>query len=313
MIAFIRGHKDHRVDGGLRWGVEPICAVLSEHGCRIAPSTYYERASRGPSRRDQRDEQIAALIAAERERSRFVRALGSRKRWLRLRGQGQEVARCTVERIMRQRGWEGARRGRAVRTTVPAGHAARPADLVQRQFDAIAPNRLWVADFTYCPTWDGMVCVAFVIDAFSRRITGWRAATTMTTALVLDALEHAVWTRVRDGVADLAGLVHHHDAGRQYTSIAFTGRLVQAGADPSVGSVGDAYDNALAETTIGLFKTELIKPQGPWRDLDQAEAATLEWVHWYNTERSHQATDDLTPVAAEEIHYRFRAALEQAG
>ena len=146
MIAFIREHKDHRVDGGLRWGVEPICAVLSEHGCRIAPSTYYERASRGPSRRDQRDEQIAALIAAERERSRFVRALGSRKRWLRLRGQGQEVARCTVERIMRQRGWEGARRGRAVRTTVPAGHAARPADLVQRQFDAIAPNRLWVAD-----------------------------------------------------------------------------------------------------------------------------------------------------------------------
>jgi putative transposase len=313
VIAFIREHKDHRVDGGLRWGVEPICAVLSEHGCRIAPSTYYERASRGPSRRDQRDEQIAALIAAERERSRFVRALGSRKRWLRLRGQGQEVARCTVERIMRQRGWEGARRGRAVRTTVPAGHAARPADLVQRQFDAIAPNRLWVADFTYCPTWDGMVCVAFVIDAFSRRITGWRAATTMTTALVLDALEHAVWTRVRDGVADLAGLVHHHDAGRQYTSIAFTGRLVQAGADPSVGSVGDAYDNALAETTIGLFKTELIKPQGPWRDLDQAEAATLEWVHWYNTERSHQAIDDLTPVAAEEIHYRFRAALEQAG
>ena len=158
-----------------------------------------------------------------------------------------------------------------------------------------------------------MVCVAFVIDAFSRRITGWRAATTMTTALVLDALEHAVWTRVRDGVADLAGLVHHHDAGRQYTSIAFTGRLVQAGADPSVGSVGDAYDNALAETTIGLFKTELIKPQGPWRDLDQVEAATLEWVHWYNTERSHQAIDDLTPVAAEEIHYRFRAALEQAG
>ena len=313
MIAFIREHKDHRVDGGLRWGVEPICAVLSEHGCRIAPSTYYERASRGPSRRDQRDEQIAALIAAEWERSRFVRVLGSRKMWLRLRGQGHEVARCTVERIMRQRGWEGARRGRAVRTTVPAEHAARPADLVQRQFDAIAPNRLWVADFTYCPTWDGMVYVAFVIDAFSRRITGWRAATTMTTALVLDALEHAVWTRARDGVADLAGLVHHHDAGRQYTSIAFTDRLVQAGADPSVGSVGDAYDNALAETTIGLFKTELIKPQGPWRDLDQVEAATLEWVHWYNTERSHQAIDDLTPVAAEEIHYRFRAALEQAG
>jgi putative transposase len=135
--------------------------------------------------------------------------------WLRLRSQGHDVARCTVERVMRQRGWEGARRGRRVRTTIADDHAARPADLVQRQFDAAAPNRLWVADFTYCPTWDGMVYVAFVIDAFSRRITGWRAAITMTTALVLDALEHAVWTRARDGVTDLAGLVHHHDAGSQ--------------------------------------------------------------------------------------------------
>jgi putative transposase len=313
VIAFIREHKDRRVDGGLRWGVEPICAVLSGHGVPIAPSTYYERACRGLSRRDQRDEQIAALIEAERERSRFVRVLGSRKMWLRLRGQGHEVARCTVERIMRQRGWEGARRGRRVRTTIADEHANRPEDLVQRHFDAAAPNRLWVADFTYCPTWDGMVYVAFVIDAFSRRITGWRAAATMTTALVLDALEHAVWTRGRDGVTDLAGLVHHHDAGSQYVSIAFTERLVQAGADPSVGSVGDAYDNALAETTIGLYKTELIKAHGPWRDLDQVEAATLEWVHWYNTERTHEAVDDLTPVAAEELHYRFRAALDQAG
>jgi putative transposase len=242
-----------------------------------------------------------------------VRVLGSRKMWLRLRGQGHEVARCTVERIMRQRGWEGARRGRPVRTTVASEHDNRPADLVQRQFTAAAPNRLWVADFTYVPAWDGMVYVAFVIDAFSRRITGWRAATTMTTALVLDALEHAVWTRARDGVTGLAGLVHHTDAGSQYTSIAFTERLVQAGAGPSVGSVGDAYDNALAETTIGLFKTELIKAEGPWRDLDQVEAATLEWVHWYNTERTHQATDDLTPIAAEELHYRFRAALDKAG
>jgi putative transposase len=214
VIAFIREHKDRR-DGGLRWGVEPICAVLSEHGCRIAPSTYYGRACRGPSRRDQRDGQIAALIEAERERSRFVRVLGSRKMWLRLRGQGHEVARCTVERIMRQRGWEGARRGRPVRTTVASEHDNRPADLVQRQFTAAAPNRLWVADFTYVPAWDGMVYVAFVIDAFSRRITGWRAATTMTTALVLDALEHAVWTRARDGVTGLAGLVHHTDAGSQ--------------------------------------------------------------------------------------------------
>jgi putative transposase len=312
VIAFIGEHKDHRVDGGLRWGVEPICAVLSEHGCQIAPSSYYERLARMPSRRDQRDSQVAALIAAQRD-SRFGRSLGSRKMWLRLRGQGHDVARCTVERVMAAHGWEGARRGRRVRTTIADDHTARPADLVQRQFGAAAPNRLWVADFTYVPAWDGMVYVAFVIDAFSRRITGWRAATTMTTALVLDALEHAVWTRARDGVTDLAGLVHHHDAGSQYTSIAFTERLVQAGADPSAGSVGDAYDNALAETTTGLYKTELIKAEGPWRDLDQVEAATLEWVHWYNTERTHEAIDDLTPVAAEELHYRFRATLDRAG
>ena len=213
MIAFIREHKDHRADGGLRWGVEPICAVLSEHGCRIAPSTYYDRLVRTPSRRDQRDSAVAALIAAQREQHRFAQSLGSRKMWLRLRGQGHEVARCTVERVMRQRGWEGARRGRRVRTTIAGDRAARPADLVQRHFDAVAPNRLWVADFTYVPAWDGMVYVAFVIDAFSRQITGWRAATTMTTALVLDALEHAVWTRARGGVSDLAGLVHHTDAG----------------------------------------------------------------------------------------------------
>jgi putative transposase len=314
VIVFIREHKDHRVNGGLRWGVEPICRVLSGHGLQVAPSTYYAWASRGPSRRDQRDEQIAALIEAERERSRFVRALGSRKMWLRLRGQGHDVARCTVERIMRQRGWEGARRGRrAPRTTQADEHTTRPADLVGRLFTTAAPNRLWVADFTYVPAWDGMVYVAFVIDAFSRRIIGWRAATQMTTPLVLDALVHAVWTRGRDGAADLAGLVHHTDAGSQYTSIAFTGRLLAAGADPSVGSVGDAYDNALAETTIGLYKTELIKAEGPWRDLDQVEAATLEWVHWYNTERTHQAIDDLTPIAAEQLHYRFRATLEQAG
>jgi len=215
VIAFISEHKDRRVDGGLRWGVEPICAVLSEHGCRIAPSTYYERLGRTPSRRDRRDSAVAALIAAQRDRSRFARSLGSRKMWLRLRGQGHDVARCTVERVMRAHGWEGARRGRRVRTTIADERAARPADLVQRHFDAAAPNRLWVADFTYCPTWDGMVYVAFVIDAFSRRITGWRAATSMTTALVLDALEHAVWTRARDGISDLAGLVHHTDAGSQ--------------------------------------------------------------------------------------------------
>jgi len=281
MIAFICEHKDRR-DGGPQWGVQPICAVPSEHGCQIAPSTYYERLARGPSRRDQRDEQVAALIAAQRERSRFARVLGSRKMWL--RGQGHDVARCTVERIMRQRGWEG---GRRVRATIADERAARPADLAQRHFDAATPNRLWVADFTYCPTWDGMVYVAFVIDAFSRRITGWRAATTMTTALVLDALEHAIWAAAATGWPIWPGWCTTTMPAAQYAAIAFTERLAQAGAAPSVGPVGDAYDNALAETTIGLFKTELIKAHGPWRNLDQVEAATLEWVHWYNTERTH--------------------------
>ncbi len=176
----------------------------------------------------------------------------------------------------------------------------------------LAPNRLWVADFTYVPTWAGVVYVAFVLDAFSRRILGWRAAMNMHTALVLDALEMAIWTRARGGVTDLTGLVHHNDAGSQYTSIAFTTRLIDAGVDPSVGSVGDAYDNALAETTIGLYKTEWINRGGPWRNLDHVEIATLEWVDWYNHRRPHEAIDDLTPVAVEGLHYAHRTALTEA-
>jgi putative transposase len=288
--------------------------VLTEHGCPIAPSTFYEVLSRRPSRRALRDEQLMQLIAGEREVNRFVAGLGARKMWLRLRGQGHDVARCTVERLMRQMGIEGVTRSRRqVRTTVADPAAARPVDLVDRRFAASRPNQLWVADFTYCPTWEGMVYVAFVFDVFSRRILGWRAATRMTTPLVLDCLEHAVWTRQRDGVSDLTGLVHHTDAGSQYTSIAFTDRLVQAGIDPSVGSIGDAYDNALAESQIGLFKSELVWPHGPWRDRSHLEAAVLDWVDWFNTERTHQAIDDLTPVAAEQLHYRYQAALAEAG
>ena len=198
----------------------------------------------------------------------------------------------------------------------PPGRRARhtrPADLVDRQFSAPAPNRLWVADFTYVATWAGMVYVAFVFDVFSRRIVGWRADTRMTTPLVLDALEMALWTRHKDGVTALAGLVHHNDAGSQYTSIAFTERLCQAGVDPSVGSVGDAYDNALAESQIGCYKTELINPDSPWRDLAQVEAATLDWVDWFNTERPHESIDDLTPIEAEQLHYRLITDLAEAG
>ena len=288
--------------------------MLTQHGCTIAPSTFYDAISRRPSRRERRDEQIIAVMEAERAGNRFVAGLGARKMWLRLRSQGHDVARCTVERLMAQMGLLGVtRQRRAPRTTIANPAAERPTDLVDRQFAASTPNRLWVADFTYVPAWAGMVYVAFIVDAFSRRILGWRAATRMTTPLVLDCLEHALWTRTRDGVHNLTGLVHHTDAGSQYTSIAFTDRLVEAGIDPSVGSVGDAYDNALAETHIGLFKSELIHPHGPWRDRDHVEAATLDWVNWFNTERPHESIDDLTPIHTEELHYRYRASLAEAG
>jgi len=223
------------------------------------------------------------------------------------------VARCTVERLMRELGLAGARRGKPKRTTVPDPAAARPADLVQRRVSPPAPDRLWVADFTYVPTWAGMVYVAFVLDAYSRRILGWRAATSMRTSLVLDALEQALWARSRDGHSSLAGLVHHTDAGSQYTSIAFTERLAAAGAQPSVGTVGDAYDNALAESVIGLFKTELIKPGGPWRTAEQVELATLDYVDWYNHRRLFETCGDIPPAELETAYYRQNTSLAEAG
>lgn len=322
MIAFITEHKDLRVspaDGlgrGLRWGVEPMCAVLTEHGIKISAATYYEWAGKTLTKRQLRDNEIVELIRAQREDAktgRFVATLGSRKMWIRLRGQGHDIARCTIERLMRANGWEGARYGSKHRTTLADEAHPRSPDLVDRDFSPLAPNRLWVADFTYCPSWTGMVYVAFVIDAFSRRIIGWRAARSMTTALVLDALEHAIFTRASQGVTDLTGLVAHSDAGSQYTSIAFTTRLIDAGVDPSVGSVGDAYDNALAETTVGSFKNELIRRQGPWRGVDHIEIETLNWVDWFNTERPHEFLDDLTPARIEEHHYAHKHALAAAG
>jgi putative transposase len=195
-------------------GVEPICAVLTEHGCPIAPSTYYEARRRPPSKRALRDAEVLELIRVAREH-RFRARFGARKMWLYLRTQGHDVARCTVERLMAARGWSGALRGRRVRTTIADPRDVRPGDLVDRDFTAPAPNRLWVADFTYVATWSGTVYVAFVFDVYSRRIVGWRAATRMSTDLVLDCLEHAIWTRQRDGVSDLSGLVHHTDAGSQ--------------------------------------------------------------------------------------------------
>lgn len=278
----------------------------------IAPSSYYDARNRAPSKRALRDAEVVQLIATARKH-RFRARFGARKMWLHLRSQGHDVARCTVERLMAAQGWVGALRGKTPRTTIPAESDPRPSDLVERDFTALAPNRLWVADFTYVATFAGVVYVAFIFDVFSRRIVGWRAATSMTTSLVLDTLEMAIWSRGRDGVTDLTGLVHHTDAGSQYTSFAFTSRLIEAGVDASVGSVGDAYDNALAESQIGIYKTELIRPHGPWRDVEHVELDTLDWVDWFNHERPHESIDDLTPVQVEEVHYAARNRLRPTG
>jgi putative transposase len=307
-VRFVAEHADRRTVDGLRWGVEPICGVLSEHGTPIAPSTFYDARSRRSARAG-RDEGLKAEISRIWDSNYGV--YGARKVWLALNREGTPVARCTVERLMRELGLEGARRGQRHRTTVADPGAARPADLVERRFSPARPDAVWVADLTYVATWSGTVYVAFVIDCHSRRILGWRAATSMRTELVLDALEQAIWTRTREGVTDLSGLVCHNDAGSQYTSIAFTERLAAAGAAPSVGSVGDALDNALAESQIGLFKTELIRRRGPWKTVDDVELATLEWVDWHNNRRLHTACHDLTPVEYEQVFYGHHPAQER--
>jgi len=303
-VKFVDEHRD-------QFGVAPICAVLAEHGLSIAPSTYYETRTRGPSRRALRDQDLLTHI--RRVHADNYRVYGPRKVWLALNREGIEVARCTIERLMREIGLRGARRGKAWTTTTPDPTAERPADLVERRFAPHAPNRLWVADFTYVPTWSGMVYVSFVIDAYARRILGWRTATSMKTDLVLDTIEHAIWTRNHDGIHDLAGLIHHTDAGSQYTSIAFTERLAAEGVDASVGSVGDAYDNALAESVIGLFKTEVIRRRGPWRGLEHVEVETMRWVDWFNHDRLLEANGDLPPVELEQAYYRRYPQLVPSG
>ncbi len=305
-MDFVREHREE-------FGVEPICAVLSEHGCKIAPSTYYDNVTRQPSRRALRDAEIVALMVREREQQKLVKRFGARKMWLHLRSRGHDVARCTIERLMAEQGWAGAMRAKKFRTTIADPSAARAPDRVERDFTATAPNQLWVADFTYVATFSGTVYVAFVYDVFSRMILGWRAATSMRTDLVLDTLEMAIWNRGRHGISDLTGLVHHNDAGSQYTSFTFTQRLIDAGVDASVGSVGDAYDNALAESQIGLYKSELIWPEGPWRDHEHVELETLNYVDWFNNDRPHESIDDLTPRQAEEIHYAARNRLDPTG
>lgn len=298
MSVFIDEHKDV-------YGVEPICGAL-----QFAQSTYYAVKARqaAPAARALRDAELLVEIGRIHEHSDGT--YGAEKVWRQLRREGIEVARCTVERLMRRNGLEGVRRVRKRRTTIPDDQARRPRDLVDRDFSADRPNRLWVSDFTYVMTWSGVVYVAFVIDVFSRRIVGWKADTSMKTELVLDTLEMALWSRDRDGIPLAEGMISHSDAGSQYTSFALTTRLVDAGIDPSVGSVGDAYDNALAETTIGLYKTEKINRRGPWKTLGDVELATLEWVDWYNHERLHSACDWRPPAEYESLYLDQQKELE---
>ena len=271
-----------------RFGVEPICEVLE-----IAPSTYYSAKSRPPCRRRLRDEQLKADIRRVFEANYAV--YGARKVWRQLNREGVVVARCTVERLMAQMGLQGRVRGKKRRTTIPADVSPRPTDLVERTFAATRPNALWVADITYVATWSGFAYAAFVIDVFSRRIVGWRVDRTLRASLALDALEMAIWARREP----LDGLVHHSDRGVQYLAIVYTERLAEAGAVTSVGSKGDSYDNALAESVIGLYKSELIFNRGPWRTVEDVELATLAWVHWWNTTRLHSAIGHVPPAEFE--------------
>lgn len=275
-----------------RFGVEPICKVL-----QVAPSTYYAARRRLPSARWLRDE--ALKVRLKQVHAAHFGVYGARKLWRQLQREGIAVARCTVERLMHTLGLSGVVRGRHRRTTVPDEVTPRPADLVERHFRAPVPNRLWVADLTYVRTWSGFAYVAFIIDACSRFIVGWHTSRSLRTDLVLTALEQALWAR--KGPFD--GLVHHSDRGVQYLSIRYTERLAQAGIATSVGSRGDSYDNALAESVIGLYKAELVQRRGPWRGGEDLELATLEWVDWFNNRRLFGALGYAPPAEYEASRY----------
>jgi putative transposase len=291
MIAFI---DDHRA----AYGVEPICRVLP-----IAPSTYHAHAARrtDPGRLPARSKRDAFLaVEIRRVFDANLQVYGVRKIWRQLGREGIAVARCTVARLTRAMGLQGVVRGKTIRTTIPDPAAVCPLDRVNRQFKAPRPNALWVSDFTYVATWSGFVYVAFVIDAYARRIVGWRVSRTAHTAFVLDALEQALHERrpIQGG-----GLVHHSDRGSQYLALRYTERLAEAGVEPSVGSVGDSYDNALAETINGLYKAEVIHRRGPWRSFEAVEFATLEWVDWFNTRRLLEPIGNVPPAEAEARYY----------
>jgi putative transposase len=294
MIAFIDDHRE-------AYGVEPICKMLP-----IAPSTYHENVAkrRDPDKLSARAKRDAVLkVEIKRVFSDNFRVYGVRKVWRQMRREGFGVARCTVQRLMRGMSLQGVIRGKPIRTTIGDKAAPCPLDHVNRQFHAPRPNALWVSDFTYVSTWTGFVYVAFVIDTYARRIVGWRVSRTAHAAFVLDALEQALHDRkpIHRG-----GLVHHSDRGSQYVSIKYTERLMEAGIEPSVGSVGDSYDNALAETINGLYKAEVIHRRGPWRSFEAVEFATLEWVNWFNYRRLLEPIGNIPPVEAEERYYAMQ-------
>jgi putative transposase len=290
MTRYIDAHRE-------RFGVEPICQTL-----QVAPSTYYAVKTRQLASRRVRDAELK-LDVSRVHRDNF-HVYGVEKIWRQLLREGIAVGRDRVARLMRDLGLAGAVRGKKVRTTVPGDVGARPADLVDRAFRAPAPNRLWVADLTYVSTWSGFAYTAFIVDAFSRAIVGWRVATSLRTDLALDALEMAIWAR-RPTAED--ALVHHSDRGVQYLAIRYTERLAEEGAVTSVGSRGDSYDNALAETVMGLYKTELIRRRGPWRTAEQVELSTAAWVDWWNRRRLHSAASNLPPTEFEQRYHDRQA------
>ncbi|MEK8090923.1 IS3 family transposase [Thermithiobacillus plumbiphilus] len=292
MYALVDAHR-------VTYGVEPICEVL-----QIAPSAYWRHAARQrhPALRSARVRRDAVLMSEiERVWQANLQVYGADKVWRQLNREGIAVARCTVERLMKHLGLQGARRGKVVRTTISHAKAPCPLDRVNRQFQADRPNQLWVSDFTYVSTWQGWLYVAFVIDVFARRIVGWQVSRSMQTDFVLDALEQALYAR-QPGRADT--LIHHSDRGSQYVSIRYTERLAEAGIEPSVGSKGDSYDNALAETINGLYKTELIHRRGPWKSRQSVELATLHWVHWFNNHRLLESIGYIPPAEAEANCYQ---------
>jgi len=280
-------------------GVQPVLQALEDTPAQIAPSTYYAAKTRPASARSRRDAQLTALIKQVHAANYSV--YGARKVWHELHRQDVEVARCTVERLMRAAGLRGLLRDKTPRTTRPAAETERPRDLVKRDFTATRPNQLWVADLTYVRTAVGWVYAAFILDVYSRLIVGWQVATSLYTDLALDALKMAIWRRENQR-ADLSKLVHHSDRGVQYRAIRYTQRLAEAGAVVSVGSKGDSFDNAMAEAFNSLYKAELVRNKGPWRGLDDLEMATVEYIDWYNNRRLHGELDHVPPAEYEAQH-----------